>query len=557
MGMSLPVLEWLPDYRKTWLRPDVVAGLTTSAVVIPKAMAYATIAGLPIQVGLYTAFVPMIIYAVLGTSRVLSVSTTTTIAILTGTTLAEVAPGAEPAALLQATVTLTLLVGILLTLASVLRLGFVANFISEPVLVGFKAGIGLVIVIDQIPKILGVHFAKGSFLQNLGSIVQHVPESSVPTVIVGVLTIVALSAFEWLRPRWPAPLIVIGAAIAAVAMFGLQERGVELVGAIPVGPPPLTIPALGLASSMWAAAMGIALMSFAETAAVGRAFIRSDEPTLRPNRELLATGMGNLVGAFTGSMPAGGGMSQTAVNRMTGAQSHVASLVTATMALLTMLLLSPFIGLMPHAVLAGTVIVYSVGLIKPADFRGILSIRRTEFMWAVAAFLGVIVLGTLKGILVAIIISLVALGQQVADPPVYVLGRKRGTNVFRPRSPDHPDDETFAGLLLLRPEGRLFFLNAERIGEKIRPLIAAAKPQVVAFDLSRVFDLEYSALKMLIEAEKRQREAGVTLWLVGLNPQVYAVIQRSPLGAILGTERMMFDLEIAVDKFQKRREGAA
>jgi len=207
VALSLPVLEWLPDYRKTWLRQDVVAGLTTSAVVIPKAMAYATIAGLPIQVGLYTAFIPMIIYAVLGTSRVLSVSTTTTIAILTGTALADVAPGADPAALLQAAVTLTLLVGILLTLASVLRLGFVANFISEPVLVGFKAGIGLVIVIDQIPKILGVHFSKGSFLQNVGSIVQHVPESSVPTLIVGLLTIAALSTLEWLRPRWPAPTI--------------------------------------------------------------------------------------------------------------------------------------------------------------------------------------------------------------------------------------------------------------------------------------------------------------------------------------------------------------
>src|SRR6185436_5901375 len=556
VATTLPLLEWLPAYRKTWLRADVVAGLTTSAVVIPKAMAYATIAGLPIQVGLYTAFVPMIIFAVLGTSRVLSVSTTTTIAILTGTELAQVAAGG-PAALLQAAVTLTLLVGILLTLASVLRLGFVANFISEPVLVGFKAGIGLVIVIDQIPKLLGVHFPKGNFLQNLQSIVQHVPQTSVPTLVVGVLTILALSTLEWFRPRWPAPLIVIGAAIAAVVMFSLQDRGIELVGAIPAGLPPLTLPDLGLAKEMWAAALGISLMSFAETAAVGRAFIRSDEPTLRPNRELLATGLGNLAGAFTGSMPAGGGMSQTAVNRMTGAQSHVASLVTAMMALLTMLLLSPFIGLMPHAVLAGTVIVYSIGLIKPGDFLGILRIRRTEFMWALAAFLGMITLGTLRGILVAIIVSLVALGQQVADPPVHVLGRKRGTNFFRPPSPDNPDDESFAGLLLLRPEGRLFFLNAERIGEKIRPLIAAAHPTVVVFDLSRVFDLEYSALKMLIEAEKRQREAGITLWLVGLNPQVYAVIQRSPLGAVLGTERMMFDLEIAVDRYQKQREGGA
>jgi sulfate permease, SulP family len=203
------------------------------------------------------------------------------------------------------------------------------------------------------------------------------------------------------------------------------------------------------------------------------------------------------------------------------------------------------------------VIVYSVGLIKPGDFVGILRIRRTEFVWALVAFLGVILLGTLQGILVAIIVSVVALAQQVADPPVHVLGRKRGTNVFRPRSAEHPDDESYAGLLLLRPEGRLFFLNAERIGEKIRPLIAAAQPKVVALDLSRVFDLEYSALKMLIEAEERQRAAGITLWLVGLNPEVHAVIQRSPLGAILGRERLMLDLEIAVDGYQQRREGDA
>lgn len=554
MSLRLSLLEWVPDLRKTGLRPDVVAGLTTSAVVIPKAMAYATIAGLPIEIGLYTAFTPMIIYAVLGTSRVLSVSTTTTIAILTGVALGQAVPGGESVALIQAAVTLSLMVGIVLALASALRLGFVSNFISEPVLVGFKAGIGLVIVVDQLPKILGVHFSKGGFLHNVQAIFQSLPELSVPTLIAGVLTIVGLSLFEWRRPRWPAPLIVLGAAIAAVAIFDLQQRGIDLVGAIPVGPPPITIPTLGLASQMWPAALGIALMSFAETAAVGRAFIRSDEPPLRPNRELLATGAGNVAGALTGCMPSGGGMSQTALNRLTGAQSQLSCLVTATMTLLTMLLLSPVIGLMPHAVLAGTVIVYSVGLIKVGDFVSILQVRRTEFIWALAAFLGVILLGTLQGILVAIVVSLVALGEQVADPPVHVLGRKRGTNVFRPRSPDHPDDESFPGLLILRPEGRLFFLNAERVGEKIRPLIDAAKPRVVAFDLSRVFDLEYSALKMLIEAERRQREAGVAVWLVGLNPDVYAVIQRSPLGATLGTERLQFDLEIAVNRFEKLRD---
>ncbi len=555
MSVHLPLLEWVPDLRKTGLRPDVIAGLTTSAVVVPKAMAFATIAGLPVEVGLYTAFTPMVVYAVLGTSRVLSVSTTTTLAILTGVALGRAVPDGDPAALLQAAVTLSSMVGVVLTLAAALRLGFVSNFISEPVLVGFKAGIGLVIVIDQLPKILGVHPDKDGFLHNVQALVQSLPESSVLTVIVGGLTIAGLTFFEWWRPRWPAPLIVLGAAIAAVAIFDLQRRGLDLVGAIPTGPPPITIPALGLVNQMWPAALGIALMSFAETAAVGRAFIRSDEPQLRPNRELLATGVGNVAGAFTGCMPAGGGMSQTALNRLTGAQSQLSSLVTAAMTLLTMLLLSPVIALMPHAVLAGTVIVYSVGLIKPGDFRSILQVRRTEFIWAIVAFLGVILLGTLQGILVAIIVSLVSLGQQAADPPVYVLGRKRGTNVFRPRSPAHPDDEFFPGLLILRPEGRLFFLNAETVGEKIRPMIQAARPRVVALDLSRVFDLEYSALKMLIEAERRQRAAHVAVWLVGLNPDVLQVIQHSSLGATLGPERLLFDLEIAVDRFEKLRSS--
>jgi len=215
-----------------------------------------------------------------------------------------------------------------------------------------------------------------------------------------------------------------------------------------------------------------------------------------------------------------------------------------------MFLLAPLIGLMPHATLAGVVIVYSVGLISPADFRNILRIRRTEFAWAVAAFLGVMLLGTLQGIVVAIVISLLALGHQTANPPVYVLGRKPGTNVFRPRSGEHPDDESYSGLLLLRLEGRVFFVNAERIAEKIRPLFDAASAKVVVLDLSGVFDLEYSALKMLTAAEQRWREAGVMLWLAGLTPDVYALVRRSPLGEALGEERLFFNLEMAVANYQ-------
>jgi anti-anti-sigma factor len=248
-------------------------------------------------------------------------------------------------------------------------------------------------------------------------------------------------------------------------------------------------------------------------------------------------------------MPSGGGTSQTAVNRLAGARTQLAELVTAAVALLTMLFLAPLIGLMPQATLAAIVIVYSIGLINPADFRHILEIRRTEFLWALTALAGVVLLGTLQGILVAIVVSLVALAYQTADPPVRVLGRKPGTDVFRPRSKEHPEDETFPGLLMIQVEGRVFFVNAERIAEKVRALADEAKPRVVALDLSGVPDLEYTALKMLIEGEKRQRERGVSVWLVGLNPEVLSVVQRSSLGEVLGRERMHFNLELAVAKY--------
>jgi sulfate permease, SulP family len=544
--MRLPILDWAVGYRKDWLRLDVMAGLTAAAVVIPKALAYATIAGLPVQLGLYTALFPMVIYALLGTSRPLSVSTTTTLAILVAANLALVAPNGDPAALISATTTLTLLVGVILVVASVLRLGFVADFISEPVLIGFKAGIGLVIVLDQIPKLMGVHFDKGGFFHNIVETVRAVPHTSLPTLAVGIGTIVLLVGAHRVLPRAPAPLIAVAAGIAAVSLLGLEHYGVATVGAIPRGLPSFVAPDFSLAAVLWPGALGCALMSFTETIAAGRAFAATSDPAPVPNRELLATGLANVGSAVWGSMPAGGGTSQTAVNRSAGARTQLAELVTAGATLVTMLLLAGPMGLMPQATLAAVVIVYSMGLIELAGIRAILAIRRLEFIWALAALAGVVVLGTLQGIVVAIVVSVVSLAQQVANPPVYVLGRKPGTNVFRPRSADHPEDESFPGLLLLRVEGRVFFLNAARIGEKIRGTVNEVKPNVVALDLSGVFDFEYTALKALIEAHHRLAKEGIAVWLVGLSPAVLRVVDRSVLRERLGREQMHFNLEIAI-----------
>jgi sulfate permease, SulP family len=538
-------------FEKQWARADAIAGLTTGAVVIPKALAYATIAGLPVQVGLYTACVPMIVYAFIGSSRALSVSTTTTLAILAANALGHVVPDGDAHALAAANATLTLLVGAILVAASVLRLGFVANFISEPVLVGFKAGVAIVIVVDQLPKLFGLHYPKGAFLHNVAAFFAGLPHLSVSTLVLAALTLVALLLLERFTPRAPAPLFVVAAAIVAVAAFDLRAHGVETVDAVPAGLPSWTMPDASLALKLWPDALGIALMSFTESIAAARAFARNDEPAPDANRELLATGFANAGGAFLGAMVAGGGTSQTAVNRQAGARTQFAELVTALLALAVMLLFAPLMALMPHATLAAVVVFYSIGLFSPAEFRAILKIRRTEFVWALTACAGVVLLGTLEGILVAIVVSLFALAHQVSNPPVYALRRIPGTNVFRRDSSRHPDDEAFPGLLLLRPEGRIFFANAQHVAEKIRPLVRDSQAKIVVLDLSRVFDVEYTALKMLHEADARLAANGATLWIAGLNPGVLDAVRRSPFGAALGEARMFYNLEHVVTTYRE------
>jgi anti-anti-sigma factor len=221
-----------------------------------------------------------------------------------------------------------------------------------------------------------------------------------------------------------------------------------------------------------------------------------------------------------------------------------------------MLLLAPLLGLMPNATLAAVVIVYSVGLIQPAEFRAIRNVRTMEFRWALAACVGVLLFGTLKGIVVAIIVSMIGLAAQTSHPRVSVIGRKRGADVLRPLSPEHPDDETFDGLLIIRPEGRLFFVNSDYVRERIHELVTQHAPRVVALDMSRVPDLEYSALQSLVEGEKRMTEAGLEVWLVGLNPGVLEMVRHSGMAERLGRERMLFNARAAIERYEARQKQA-
>jgi high affinity sulfate transporter 1 len=553
----LPVLQWLPGYSSKWLRSDLVAGLTTAAVLIPQSMAYATIAGLPVEMGLYTPMVLMVVYAILGTSRVLAVSATSTISLLTAASLAPVIQSGDPNSYLTATATLSLLVGVFLILAGVLRLGLLSNLISQPVLTGFKAGVGVVIFVGQLAKVLGVSIEKAPFLQTVVALIQSLDAIHWATFSVALVTLVIMIFLPRLTRRVPAALVAVLLGISASALLGLEARGVALVGDVPSGFPSLTLPDLALVSQLWPGALGIALMAFIESIAAGRTFTQKGDPPINANQELVALGVANITGSFFQAYSGGGSTSRTAMNRRSGAMTQLSSIVISITIALTLLLLASFISLMPKATLGAMVLVVGAGLISLKDFQAIRRIRGTEFIWAIIAFLGVVLLGTLEGILLAVLISILTLFIQASFPPVYAMGRKPGTNVFRPLSQAHPNDQIYPGLLIIRTEGRMNFASAPNTTDKLWTLIHESDPRVVVIEFSAIPDLEYTALNMLAEFDEQLNTQGITLWLATLNPEPLKVIRLALRESAMGDERLFFNLEQAIETYQAMNEDAS
>jgi MFS superfamily sulfate permease-like transporter len=328
------------------------------------------------------------------------------------------------------------------------------------------------------------------------------------------------------------------------------------VGVVPAGLPSLALPDLSLAARLWPAALGIALMSFTESVAAARTFCQRDDAPVNANQELLAVGAANLASALVGGLPAGGGASQTAVANEAGARSQMAQWVNAAAALVTLLLLSRLIGLLPQAALGALILVAAVSMLKPETFYAIAQIRWDELMWALVTLAGVILIGTLEGILIAVAISILTLFYQANHPPVYAVAYNRELGIFR-RAGDNDSDETFPGLLMLRTEGRLTFANAANARDKMQALVAQTQPRVIVLECSAIPDIEYTALVMLTEAEQNMRARGVSLWLAAVNPDLLQIIARAPLGAALGHERLFFNLHKALEAWQHTGERSS
>jgi SulP family sulfate permease len=548
----VPAVGWLRAYQGPWLRGDLAAGVTTAAVVIPQAMAYATIAGLPVQTGLYVATVPMLVYALLGTSRPLSVSTTSTLSALTAAAVA-VAVAGDPSRALIAASTLAVLAGGLLLLAGLLRLGFMADFISAPVLAGFKAGTGLLIAAGQLGKVLGVPQEGDSFFAKLGSALSHLDQISWPTVVLAAGSILILLALRRWGPRsLPGPLLVVAFGILLALLTGLADRGVALVGTIPPGLPEFAAPDLAMVQALVPAAAGVALMAFVESIAAARAFPAEGEPEVDADQELRALGGANLAGGCFQAFPAGGGLSQTAVNRETGARSQLAGVVTAGVVVLTLLFLTPLFENLPQATLGAVVIVAVAGLVDLAVLRRIRQLRVRDFGLALVALAGVLVLGVLQGVLLAVVVSMLTLIYGANHPPIEVLGRKPGTGAWRDLD-RHPDDETVPGLMVVRPVASIYFANGPRVRRRLLDLVDAAgpRPQVVLVDFGAVPDIDVTALEVLSSFDADLRARGISLWLANLNARPLDMLGRLPDAA--AWERRVFrEVDDAATAFAAR-----
>jgi high affinity sulfate transporter 1 len=534
------------------MKSDLLAGLTSAAVIVPGSIAYASIAGLPVEMGLYTALIPMIIYALTGSSQVMMIGPTSTMAVLIASQLFLMNAKDNHIQITGVAITLAFLVGCILLAASVLRLGFIANFLSLPVVTGFKCGIGFSILVDQMGKILGVQLAHGLFFDKLWSIILNIPSTHIPTLVVALISIVILFGLPKVLPQISSALVAVFAGIAGSLIFNLQSMGIALTGYIPPGLPSFSLPVAKFMPELLPGAVGIALICFTESTAVCRAFTRSSDPSVNSNRELFALGLSNIAGSFFMAFPSGGGTSQTAVNYKAGAVSRLSGVVVAVIVVLTLLFLSPFISIMPLATLGAIVFWVAIGMIMSvSDILQIYKVRRTEAVWALAALAGVLVLGTLKGILVAVVISVVTLIYHSNHPSVYILGRKRNMDVFRQLKEDS-DDETFPGLLMAKIEGRLHFASAPQAGEKMKLLLKEQNPKVLLLDCSAIPDIEYSALISMTDLEKKLEERGITLWLAGLNPEPLKLIDSSTLGKKLGRERMFFNMQKAVEAWHEK-----
>lgn len=507
------LLPTLDGYRTSWIGRDVLAGLSAGAVVVPQAMAYATIANLPVQVGLYTCIVPMIVYALLGGSRAMSVSTTSTIATLTATTLVSAGVAATSDDPLASVITLTLLVGVILLALRLLSLGSLIENISSATILGVQVGVGATVAVGQLPKLFGVdsEYSGHGFIRSIVGVVEALPLANPATVLLSAGSIIVLVLLQRFVKAVPAALVVVIGGILLVAFGGVTETGVQLIDPVPQGPPLPHLPDLSHVFALIPGALGIAVMAFLESVAVGRGIRPRTDPRIDSNQELLAVSAANIAGSFFTTLPAAGGFSQSAVNQAAGARSQLAQLTTAALAILVALFLGPVLSMLPQATLATLVFVAVIGLVKVGDIVRLAKVSRVDFWVALSTAVIGLTAGLLAAVATGVVATLVLVLREVNKPKLDILERR--------------------GDALLVHVGRgLYTANVAENARAIEELSDSQDPPISALvlDVSRLEEVSITVLDGLEDLDRELAAAGVELHLARLPQSAAEVAEKLP-----------------------------
>jgi high affinity sulfate transporter 1 len=536
----LPILNWLPQYQRIWLRGDILAGLTVLALLIPEGMAYAEIAGMPPQTAFYAAPIGLLLYAVFGTSRQLVVAVSAAIATMSAAAVAPLAAAGSPeyAAL---TAGLAILAGLVAILAGLFKLGRIASFFSESVLAGFVTGLALTIAIKQVPKLFGFESGSGNFWERLYDIVVHLDEAHALTLAIGLVSIALLLFLEHRFHKLPAALIVVVLGILFSSLLDFELRGVHIVGEIPAGLAPPKLP--GLSLDQWLlllpAAFGLALVNFAEAYGPARSFAKKHRYEIASNQELVGLGAANLGAGLFQGFSIGSSLSKSAANDRAGAKTPVALIVCAALTALVALFFTPLFAPLPEAVLAAVVVVAITGMVKVKAIRRLYRLSRFDFTLAIVAMLGVLTFEALEGLLIAVILSLLALVWRASQSKLSVLGREPGRFILSDTR-RHPENRSIPGLLILRPDEGLFFANADALYNEIIDLVDKAQSpvKVVLLDLEMSNQLDVPSVDMLVELKEELDQRDVDLWLARLHGPVREALERSGFVQQIGQEKI-------------------
>jgi sulfate permease, SulP family len=527
---------WFRGYRRAWLLPDVVAGLIVWSVVVPQAVAYAQIAGLPPSAGLAAAPGALLAYAILGTSRSLVVSATTATSALSAAAVGPLA-GGDAVRFAALSAALAVVAGVVLVVAGLARAGKLMDFVPTTVMTGFLFGLGLVVSLGQLPRIFGVEAGTGDFFEQLRDLIENLDGTHGWTLAVGAGSAVALVALGRVAPRLPGTLIVLVGAIVLSAALDLAAEGVDVVGKLPDAAPDLAVPDVSWSDlvDLLPAALGVMVVS-AEAAAVARSIASAQGYEVDVNRDIVALGGSNLVAGFSSGFVQSGGASQTLAAERAGGKTQLVSIVGAGLILLTGLFLAPLFEDLPQATLAAIVIVAIANFFKVRELQRFARIRRSAIVLALAALVGVLVFGVLPGLLLAVGLSLVELLRRLGAPPVAVLVRDPASGAWgnEERHPawERPPD----GILALGVEGPVFYANSSAVKNRVLELAGALGTRVVVLDLSRNDELDVQGLDMFGELADELAAREVELRLAGVRAPVFELLRRAGLAKRLSIE---------------------